>query len=119
MQADTIPHVITWTYSHMHAPLNRSCRSVESCLQVAKATLSDETAMLDTFDGAEQNGRHNHGSIADPFEGSTRDKFLVAAAAAPRFLLLDFRQVLVKLFRIACLYYGTLRLSWALVILLL
>lgn len=58
--------------------------------QVAKATLSDETAMLDTFDGQEQN-RQQCGSLTDPFEGSTRNKFLAAAAAAPRFLLLDFR----------------------------
>ena len=59
-------------------------------MQVAKATLSDETAMLDAFNGEEQRSQH-HGSLVDPFEGSTRDKFLVAAAAAPRFLLLDFR----------------------------
>lgn len=60
-------------------------------MQVAKATLSDETAMLDTFNGEQQDSRQHYGSLADPFEGSTRDKFLVAAAAAPRFLLLDFR----------------------------
>ena len=60
-------------------------------MQVANATLSDETAMLDSYNGEEQRNGQHYGGIADPFEGSVRDKFLVAAAAAPRFLLLDFR----------------------------
>ena len=80
---------MTVVYKLQQYPLLLSSTSLTQ-VQVAKATLSDETAMLDTFNGEGQRSQHP-GSLVDPFEGSTRDKFLVAAAAAPRFLLLDFR----------------------------
>jgi len=56
-------------------------------LQVAKATLSDASVMLDSLNRDEQ----SHSSYHDTFEGSVRDRFQAAAAVSPRFLLLDFR----------------------------
>lgn len=56
-------------------------------LQVAKATLSDPTILLDSPNGSDD----LHGRPGDAFEGTIRDRFLAAAAVSPRFLLLDFR----------------------------
>ena len=58
-------------------------------LQVAKATLSEPTVMLEGGDAGGADERH--GAFGDLFEGSVRDRFLAAAAVSPRFLLLDFR----------------------------
>lgn len=55
--------------------------------QVAKATLSDASVLLDSLTGDDQ----LNGSSGDTFEGSTRERFQAAAAVSPRFLLLDFR----------------------------
>ena len=55
--------------------------------QVAKATLSDASVLLDSLTGDDQ----LNGSSGDTFEGSVRERFQAAAAVSPRFLLLDFR----------------------------
>jgi len=55
--------------------------------QVAKATLSDASVLLDSLTGDDQ----LNGSSGDTFEGSIRERFQAAAAVSPRFLLLDFR----------------------------
>ncbi len=56
-------------------------------MQVAKATLSDASVLLDSLTGDDQ----LNGSSGDTFEGSIRERFQAAAAVSPRFLLLDFR----------------------------
>ena len=55
-------------------------------MQVANATLSDPTILLDNV---LEEPLHSHST--DSFEGSVRERFQAAAAVAPRFLLLDFR----------------------------
>lgn len=79
--------------TYMQTLLLCSCKHLHDdqlhLLQVAKATLSDASVLLDSLTGDDQ----LNGSSGDTFEGSIRDRFQAAAAVSPRFLLLDFRSV--------------------------
>ena len=55
--------------------------------QVAKATLSDASVMLDSTIDVDQFGASSTGTFGEP----VRERFKAAAAVSPRFLLLDFR----------------------------
>ncbi|KAL3133431.1 hypothetical protein ABBQ38_007297 [Trebouxia sp. C0009 RCD-2024] len=66
-----------------------SVKISDKVMEVAKATLSDASVMLDSTILANQLG----GSNIDMFEDPVRERFRAAAAVAPRFLLLDFRRV--------------------------
>ncbi|DBA74396.1 hypothetical protein WJX77_006646 [Trebouxia sp. C0004] len=65
-----------------------SVKISDKVLEVAKATLSDASVLLDSLGNGQPNG-----SSGDTFEGSVRERFQAAAAVSPRFLLLDFRRV--------------------------
>ncbi|KAA6425635.1 MAG: Sulfate Permease Family [Trebouxia sp. A1-2] len=67
-----------------------SVKISDKVLEVAKATLSDASVLLDSLIGDDQ----PNGSSSDTFfEGSVRERFQAAASVSPRFLLLDFRRV--------------------------
>ncbi|KAK9824383.1 hypothetical protein WJX72_009880 [[Myrmecia] bisecta] len=74
----------------------------EKVLEVAKSCLAEadvpsKTALDGNVTAKRRGGLpplpRRSGNMADPFEGSVKDRADAAVAAAPRFLLLDFRRV--------------------------